>query len=218
MSVVAAVLGYKNPQLIHQILAQFGEQNIILIDNGSPEPLQFPVPTLRFHTNDLFTGGWQKAMRWLTGFDYVWMLNSDVLDISLEKMAQLYHWAEYHKMHIVSPTFNSPHRHMQPLHSKINARRVSWIDWTAPLVSTKWFWEMGGFDTNFKGYGADLDICYRARQLGNAEFFAIDSINIQHIGSVTAFNEGKMGEQGDNATMNRLFKEKYNIDDWSGMV
>lgn len=217
MSVIAAVLGYKNPELIHQTLAYFGEKDIVLIDNGSPTPLQFPIPTFRFHENKLFTGGWLQAMPFLMGYDYVLMMNSDCIDMTADKMFALYTIMVTHpdKPVVLSPTFNSPHAHMQPMEEyNAYARRVRWIDWTCPLVSTQWWREIGGFDPQFKGYGADLDICYRGRNEGRSGFFVTDKVSFTHQGSVTAYNEGKIGEQGNVGEMNRLFQEKYGVNNW----
>lgn len=217
MSCAAAVLAYNNPRLVESVLSELEYKNAVLIDNGSLLPLNFPVTTLRFPNNTYFSGGWQHAIPFLIQFDYIWMLNSDVTHVSLEKMLSLYNIALYLDADIVSPAFNSPHAHMQP-QKGLTPRRVSWIDWTAPFVKVDWWLNMGGFDTDFKGYGADLDICRRGREIGKSAFFVADNIVIHHVGSVTAFNEGLIGVQNNLSEMNRLLKEKWGVNDWTEMI
>lgn len=179
MSCIAAVLAHNNHQYIYNLLAEFGTDNIVIIDNGSTEPLQFPVPIIRFHEKVNFPFAWNRAMYFLRGFEYVWMLNDHVSGASRNKMLQLNTVIDFLEAHVLTPSFKSDYKDLRPRADSIGVRRIQWLEWFAPMVSTKWFAEFSGFDQDFTtSNGASLELCYRARALGKAFIFVSDVVEI----------------------------------------
>jgi GT2 family glycosyltransferase len=77
---------------------------------------------------------------------------------------------------------------------------------TCPIINVDMYKKLGGFDLQFKGYFADVDLCYRARLAGL--IMAIDDIEeVNHIGSYTVQKEDKW-EQA-NASDNELIVKKW---------
>lgn len=182
MSCIAAVMCHNNPLQIHRILAEFGTDNIVVIDNGSPTPLQFPVPILRFQEHVNIPFAWNRAMPFLSYFDYVWMLQDDVQEVDRAKMLQLHAVINFLEAHVLTPSFNSDYKDLQPRADGVGVRRVQWLEWFCPMVSTKWWREMMGFDPFYTTpNGASLELCYRARQKGHAAIFVSDIVHTRKL-------------------------------------
>lgn len=218
MNHIIAVLAYNSQNLVNQLLLQIPE--FILIDNGSSVKLEHSN-TMYIPENKFFTGGWNYAMERLCEYDWVWMLNSDLTNILPNHMSDLVTAAETLsksniKVAAVTPAFNSPHPVFHQKNSK-SLREVTWVDWCCPLVSTEAWKNVGPFDDSFKGYGADLDWCKRARLQGY-KFYVNDAVCVNHLGSVTTINEGVSEIMSNVQNMNRILKSKWNVDDWSALT
>src|SRR5688572_196034 len=158
MDAKAVVLCYNQPDLTRAMYAQLGD-DMIMVDNGSTvhQPL-LKCRTFKYMSNRYFSGGWNRAMRELQDTDWVWMLNSDVQGVTPAMMYRLIEEADYLGADVISPSFNSPHPHMQP--QLKGTRFVRWIDWCCPVVKMEAWLKVGEFDAErLPGYGSDLDWC-----------------------------------------------------------
>lgn len=213
---VAAVLNYNRPDLVEVMFDQLGEE-MILVENGSSKPVSILCPVIISPANLLFSGGWNYAMKNIDA-EWVWMLNSDLLNVSDGMLQGLLSCALLTQKHspkvaVISPAFNSPHGHHWRQADNPNlVRRVPWIDWCCPLVNMKAWKEVGEFDEAFKGYGADLDWCKRAERMG-WQFFISDLFEVHHLSGQTTITEGGNGIN-DPVEMDRLLAEKYGVSSW----
>ena len=219
-----AVLNYRMPELVQSMGQQLagGPYDCYLFNNGGGGVLRADWATVvSWPENCLFSAGWNRAMVLLHDYDYVWMLNDDLEGLSQELAGQLLEMFGPGAA-VVTPAFNSPHavfhrRYLGRPFPAGNKRRVNWIDWTCPLVCMDAWRDVGQFDAQFVGYGADLDWCKRARLKG-WEFYVADVGNIHHIGSATALKHGLQDRQGNVAEMNRLLKKNWGVANWAQMT
>lgn len=209
-----ATMTYNQPQLVND-LAEILCPYLMVIDNGSVPALAAPTKlaydVLRVPENRYFAGGWNYAMPSLRA-KWVVMLNDDITGISLEMIDALIDRAEDADYAAISPAFNSPHVHMQPKGEGLH--RVASIDWVAAIVRKDAWDAVGGFDAvNFPGYGCDLDIAYKFKQLGY-RLAVDDSWVIHHAGGTAAILGGTQGIQGNVVGMNAAFQRLYGVGDW----
>lgn len=217
MKTCAAWLTYGRQDLSDAMERQFpAHVDTFVIDNGSPEPIRASRATvLRREDNGFFTGGWNWAMGRLQelGYDAVWMLNDDVEGCSARGLDVLAKALEDDaKLAALSPAFNSPH---PVFHAGWGAgvRKTNWIDWCCPLARTAAWKDVGDFDEEFKGYGADLVWSWQARARG-WHLGVHDSVIIHHLGSQTAKSSGLGSVMCDNDLMDKVLKAKYGIAGW----
>ena len=157
-NVAALTLVRDTPDLIEAMRRQLPAVGVV--DNGSLTPV--PGAWLQLKDNRYFSGGWNAAMRelgWQWGVEWAWMLNSDVCGASPAMLADLLREAERTGAMVASPRIE-PCRHRQM--QVTETIETPWIDWVGPLVNVRWFNEVGGFDEQLPGWGADIDLCYRA--------------------------------------------------------
>jgi len=193
-----ASLIYNTPELIPILKDQI--PNIFIIDAGSFEPIQ--GSHIRYDTNLLWAGNWDRFLR-STSAQYVWALNSDITGATVEMYNTLLHYAISTDAFMITPSFNSPHTIFHSIGNKI--RSSNWIDMAAPLINVKKYKQLGGFDLNFKGYFADIDLCFRAKQ-ENMGMYIDDTQKIYHHGGYTVIKEAKH-EQSNLADNNILIKK-----------
>ncbi len=176
-----ASLIYNTPELVESLKKQI--DSVFIIDAGSTEKIK--GSHLRYDDNRFWVGNWDRFLR-STNAEWVWMLNSDITDASIEMYETLLYYANSTNAFMITPSFNSPHA---LFHSKSNTiREVSWVDMAAPLINVKKYKQIGGFDLTFKGYFADIDLCYRAKQEG-FKMFVDDTLQLTHIGGYTVQKE-----------------------------
>jgi GT2 family glycosyltransferase len=193
-----ASLIYNTPELVPVLRAQI--QDIFIIDAGSTEPIQ--GANLRYNENRFWVGNWDRFLR-STNASHVWALNSDITGATVEMYSTLLHYAILTDAFIITPAFNSPHA---LFHSKGNLiRSCSWVDMAAPLIDVKKYKQLGGFDLSFKGYFADVDLCYKARQ-ENMKMYIDDTQSVSHLGGYTTIKEAKH-EQANMADNDLLIKK-----------
>jgi GT2 family glycosyltransferase len=155
MNTVAMVLVRDTPDLVEAMLSHIPA---IVVDNGSVVPLA--RGNIRIQRNRYFAGGWNAAMNIAAecGHEWAWMLNSDVDGVSLAMLDALACEAAASGVVAISPIIEPcKHRHMQQA-----TPSAKWIDWVAPVVNVQWFRNSGGFDEHLPGWGADIDLCFRA--------------------------------------------------------
>lgn len=210
-----AVLCFNRPDLMQAVSQQVGYP-LCVIDNGSAHPLSHDghFMHLRFEQNRFFTGGWNRAMKLFQEleYDWVWMLNSDLTGLKpamlevLEKVAQ-----QLPAALAISPTYNSPHGHMWKQGQDV--RPVRWLDMAAPFMHVDRFLELGGFDEEFVGYGADMDLCKRSN---GYTFHVVDTLGVVHGGGETAVSEG-ISQHTNLELMNQLLHDKWGVNSWTEM-
>lgn len=193
-----ASLIYNTPELIPILRGQVPD--IYLID-VSDKPLK--DCNKRYDTNLMWARNWHRFLM-ETEAKFVWMLNSDVNGISKEMYLDLT-MLMHPDVLMITPSFNSPHAIFQQTNKEI-LKQVNWIDMTCPLINVELYHKLGGFDPKFKGYFADIDLCYRARQAGY-KMFVDYSIELNHIGSYTVEKTGKWEQAAIDD--NQILVEKY---------
>lgn len=211
MNVIAALC--YGDKLVDALRRQIPE--IVIIDNGSRIPIE---DAIRLDANYYFSGGWNRAMRILReryACDYVWMLNSDVTGVHPAMFASIVEKMERIGCGVMTPAFNSPHQHMHKHFGEI--RQVRWVDWTCPVVAWRAWEKVGDFDESMPGYGADLDWCRRAREMG-ITMFVDESFMVNHIGGVTAKTYGLVDVIANVEQMNRELSRKWGVRNWSEMT
>lgn len=194
-----ATLIFNTPELVPILKDQI--PSIFIIDAGSSEPIK--GCHIRYETNLFWSGNWDRFLR-STDASHVWMLNSDVTNISIDMYNELLNIAITNNAFIITPAFNSPHNLFHSIGKEI--RFCNWIDMTAPLINVKKYKQIGGFDLNFKGYFADVDLCYRARQ-ENYKMLIHDKLKINHAGGYTVIKEAK--HEQANLDDNKILLNKY---------
>ena len=195
-----ATLIYNTQELVEKLRAQIPD--IFIIDAGSTIPIQ--GANLRYEDNRYWVGNWDRFLR-STNADYVWMLNSDVEGVSKTMFDSLFSEMWDEDLFMITPSFNSPHSIFHKQTSYLT-REVNWVDMTCPIINVDMYKKLGGFDLQFKGYFADVDLCYRARLAGLR--MAVDDFEkVNHLGSYTVQKEDKW-EQA-NASDNELIVKKW---------
>ena len=194
-----ASLIYNTPELIPVLKDQI--PSIFIIDAGSSEPIK--GCHIRYETNLFWVGNWDRFIRSIDT-QYLWMLNSDITMASIEMYNELVNIAITNNAFMVTPSFNSPHSIFNSIGNEI--RLSNWVDMCAPLIDVKKYKQIGGFDLNFKGYFADIDLCFRARQ-ENMLMYICDQFKINHIGGYTTNKEAK--HEQANLADNDLLINKY---------
>jgi GT2 family glycosyltransferase len=194
-----ASLIYNTPELVPVLRAQIAD--IFIIDAGSTQPID--GAHLRYEDNRFWVGNWDRFLR-STNASHVWALNSDITGATVEMYNVLLHYAISTDAFIITPAFNSPHKVFESIGNTI--RPCSWVDMAAPLINVKKYKQLGGFDLSFKGYFADVDLCYKARQ-ENFKMYIDDSQIIQHGGGYTVIKENK--HEQANLEDNSILINKY---------
>jgi GT2 family glycosyltransferase len=194
-----ASLVYNTPELVPVLRAQIAD--IFIIDAGSTE--QIDGANLRYEDNRFWVGNWDRFLR-STNASHVWALNSDITGASIEMYNTLLHYAISTDAFIITPSFNSPHKVFESIGNTI--RSSNWVDMAAPLINVKKYKQLGGFDLSFKGYFADIDLCFRAKQ-ENMKMYIDDTQSVSHLGGYTTIKEAK--HEQANLADNDLLINKY---------
>ena len=181
-----------------ELIPNFKELDATIID-VSDEPIE--GCDIRYEENLYWVGNWHRFLM-ETRYKFVWMLNSDIKGATKEMHSKLLGQMIAKDAFMITPCFNSPHAIFRKNQFNIQLDEVSWIDMAAPLISVDKYRELGGFDLSFKGYFADIDLCYRARQKGY-KMYIDNKYDVEHIGGYTVQKEAKheQANVGDNAIL-----------------
>ena len=209
---IASIL-YNTPELVKPLRDQYSD--IFLIDGGSDVEIKECI--LVRMSNAYWVGNWDKTLKWFNkiGIKYVWMVNSDIsygVDcIYYERAKQI---MKDKDLFILTPSFNSPHSIFNP--TPINDIVYNtWIDMCCPIIDVEKYIELGGFDLQFKGYFADIDLCKRARDKGFK--IAIDYTHqCEHVGGYTVQKEAKH-EQSNMGDAEILCK-KWGVNNYTELI
>lgn len=209
---IASIL-YNTPELVKPLREQYSD--IFLIDVGSD--VFFKESMLIYPENDYWVGNWDKALKYFhrKGIKYVWMVNSDIssgIDVGYyEQSKRLMKDEDYF---MLTPSFNSPHKVFNRYNGYATVQ-TNWIDMCCPIIDVEKYIELGGFDLQFKGYFADIDLCKRARDKGFK--MAIDySHYCEHIGGYTVNKEAKH-EQSNMADAD-LLCQKWGVKHYTELI
>jgi len=205
---------YNTPELVKPLREQYSD--ICLIDGGSDTPIYGCHRFIFF--NEYWVGNWDKVLRYLNklGIKYIWMVNSDIssgIDVCYYESAK--RQMKKCDLFMMTPSFNSPHEifNMKPINT--NAIETKWIDMCCPIIDVEKYVELGGFDLQFKGYFADIDLCKRARDKGFK--MAIDySHYCEHIGGYTVNKEAK--HEQSNMADAELLCQKWGVKHYTELI
>lgn len=200
-----ATLIYNTPELIESLKQQIKSIHIIDVSDSPLEGC-----SQRYETNLLWANNWDRFLKEYSK-GYVWMLNSDVSGLSIEMYEDLKSMMDSNTF-MVTPAFNSPHLIFNQ-NKLMDISEVSWIDMCCPLINVEIYHKLGGFDSQFKGYFADVDLCYRARQEGY-KMYVNHNFNVNHLGSYTVNKTGKHEQaaiQDDILLVNKYGKSYYHL-------
>ena len=172
---IASFLCFNRPDLAQSMIEQLQGLSVAVLDNGSEPPLAeqlhkgFEDEAFRIwrcSPNRQFSGGWNYFMFVMRNVDYVLMANDDITGISPAIVRNLVDALEADEtLAAVSPVVpESPWRGTHSL--RRGMRDLPFIDWLAPMMRVSAWNDVGGFDEQFAGYGADLDLCARLVQKG----------------------------------------------------
>jgi len=210
---IASIL-YNTPELVKPLREQYSD--IYLIDGASRPHLK--ESHWRTLENKFWTGNWDGMLKFFhsIGIKYIWMVNSDIssgIDVCYYEAAKIQ--MKEKDLFMMTPSFNSPHKifNMKPINT--NAIDTKWIDMCCPIIDVKKYIELGGFDLQFKGYFADIDLCKRARDKGFK--MAIDySHYCEHIGGYTVNKEAK--HEQSNMADAELLCQKWGVKHYTELI
>ena len=211
---IASIL-YNTPELVKPLREQYSD--IILIDGGSNPIIDECI--LDLDENKYWVGNWDGCLRDFhqLGIKYVWMVNSDIskgIDVGYYETAKKL--MKEQDLFMLTPSFNSPHPifNMTPINTG-EIIETKWIDMCCPIIDVEKYIELGGFDLQFKGYFADIDLCKRARDKGFK--MAIDySHYCEHIGSYTVNKEAK--HEQSNMADAELLCQKWGVKHYTELI
>ena len=219
MKVTTVIVHHHTDHYTNSLIDELRNKTIadpVVFDNGSPTPYERnDVRIVRYPRNLLYVGAVNQIMEFFGEYDYVWVLNSDISNIPNGLLNEMLgHITRTYTVAAITPAvLPSPHEEMKPS-DDVTVSYVKYIDWVAPLVRMDAWRSVGGFDPNLKGYGCDIDFCYRARKKGWI-FEVVCNRSIKHVMGGTM---GVVDAQGQNdlGFMQNYLCKKYNVNDvWS---
>lgn len=217
MKTATIIIHYNRDDLTRRVLGELdGLADLYVLDNGSVTPfVDSRAKVIRMEANRGFIGGANVCMTYayVNAFSHVWLLNNDIYGVSSDMRVALELVAScFDDLAVVSPAISgSPHSAMAPG----ELREVGCIDWVAPLISVRAYAEVGPFDEDLKGYGVDIDYCYRARQQ-QWRLLVDGRMTVQHQMGATIADPAMNAGHNDLDFALDYLKRKYNVSDpWS---
>jgi len=167
---------------------------------------------LATHFTDSFNVALETFMR--SKFSHVMICNNDI-DLDYDRLIQLEN-AVKRKKGIFSPIVNSPHNAVMSKKGNATYRKVPWVEFVCPIISKDVVKEIGLLDTGMpRGWGIELDYCYRAKQAG-FNTYLVQDIAIHHYGHKSQSDHKEYSHYA-NIEMNDRLKEKYG-DNWQEIL
>lgn len=199
----------------------FAECELMVIDNGSSEPLP-QTTTHRLEQNIFFGGGLNAALEYFlsTDHDYLYFLNNDLVFHGPAFLSQSIKEAKLTNASVYSPSIINASKEQCHWKQMWNwgegLREVKWVDFQAPLLRRDILEKINHFpDELIYGWGLDFYAGCIAKEFGFTTIVS-DLNTITHMNSLT-FKENKINigvnEFCRNAegNMNRYFlASKYN--------
>ena len=147
-------------------------------------------------------------------YDYLMICNNDTnLTATDVEMLEV---ALNGKEGIFSPVVNSPHSGVMSRQGNDFLRQVPWVEFVCPIIHRDVIKAIGLLDENMpKGWGIELDYCYRAKKAGFRTYLVQD-IAIHHYGHKSQSDHGEYSHYA-NIEMNGRLREKYG-DNWQEIL
>ncbi len=229
MKVFALIMHYQTEHLTSSVISQLQalpeEVNVIVYDDGSDRPfIDDKAFVIRSSKNMGYVKAVNNAISLTIEMFYeeiydspdvaIWTLNTDVKGLTAEMLSALIEKLNADKsLAAVSPAvIGSPHTVMHPGPEK--EKYVPYIDWVAPLVRLSAWRALGGFDTNLKGFGCDIDFSKRARDK-NWRFCVLPKQRIEHEGGGTTKTLTDDKGHSDLEWMNDYLCKKHGVHTWT---
>jgi GT2 family glycosyltransferase len=166
----------------------------------------------RVPTNLYYVGGanWLMA-RVLEDWpevEAVWLCNDDIEGVSPQMAEDLYAFLQAHpQVGMVSPALDGTPHVMVQNRGTGGPRDVHFIDVTCPMIRTAMWVALGGYDPAFVGFGADVDLCARARKAG-WRLVVHDGMTVRHPSpGTTCVSQGTMGVHSDPRWVDLVYRK-----------
>jgi GT2 family glycosyltransferase len=191
----------------------FNECELMVIDNGSTEPLPKST-THKLDQNIFFGGGMNAALEYFltTNHDYMYFLNNDLVFHGPRFLSQSLSEAKQSNAAVYSPSVINASidqcRWKQMWNWGIGLRDVKWIDFQSPLLRRDILEEITHFpDELIYGWGLDFYTGVIGEKIGFKTVVS-DNNTIAHMNSLT-FKENKVNI-GVNEFCQRAEENLYN--------
>ena len=195
----AVVMSHDQPESVDRLYEALAPafDDVEVFDSGSA-PDKVPVHATRSFPNVYWTGLWEEVFRTCSGYDAVWVLGGDV---TLEAPAMAYRESMERALPFGcwSPAVNGRAKpFMRPEQFGGMARRVLNVEGIAMAASGELLRAAGGLPGGSRlGFGQDLWMCMRARELGMSN--AIDGgVTVRHPQG-TGYDDAEACRQMDEA-------------------
>jgi GT2 family glycosyltransferase len=147
-------------------------------------------------------------------FSHVMICNNDI-DLDYNRLIQLDDLVKGRKG-IFSPVVNSPHNAVMSKTGDDQMRQVPWVEFVCPIIHRDVIEVIGLLDNKMpRGWGVELDYCYRAKQAG-FNTYLIQDVSVHHYGHKSQVDHGEYSHYA-NIEMNDRLKEKYG-DNWQEVL
>ena len=174
----------------------FNECELMVIDNGSTEPLA-KTTTHQLDQNIFFGGGMNAALEYFltTNHDYMYFLNNDLVFHGPRFLSQSLSEAKQSNAAVYSPSVINASidqcRWKQMWNWGVGLRDVKWIDFQSPLLRRDILEEIKHFpDELIYGWGLDFYTGVIGEKIG-VKTVVSDTNTITHMNSLT-FKENKV--------------------------
>lgn len=147
-------------------------------------------------------------------YDYLMICNNDInLTATDVEMLEV---ALNGRKGIFSPVINSPHSGVMSRQGDDFLRQVPWVEFVCPIIHRDVIEVIGLLDEGMpKGWGIELDYCYRAKKAG-FNTYLVQDIAIHHYGHKSQADHGEYSHYA-NIEMNGRLREKYG-DNWQEIL
>lgn len=164
------------------------------------------------HFTESFNVALETFMR--SKFSHAMICNNDI-DLDYDRLIQLEN-AVRRKKGIFSPIINSPHSAVMSKKGNATYRKVPWVEFVCPIIHKDVVKAVGLLDTGMpRGWGIELDYCYRARKAG-FNTYLVQDIAIHHYGHKSQVDHREYSHYA-NIEMNDRLREKYG-DNWQEVL
>jgi hypothetical protein len=147
-------------------------------------------------------------------FSHVMVCNNDI-DLDYDRLIQLEDLVKGRKG-IFSPVVNSPHNAVMSKIGDDQMRQVPWVEFVCPIIHKDVIKVIGLLDDKMpRGWGIELDYCYRAKQ-ARFNTYLVQDIAIHHYGHKSQADHGEYSHYANIEINDRLTK-KYG-DNWQEVL
>jgi GT2 family glycosyltransferase len=146
--------------------------------------------------------------------DYIMICNNDI-DLTDNQVELLDNILDG-RVGIFSPVVNSPHNAVMSKIGDDQMRQVPWVEFVCPIIHKDVIETIGMLDRKMpRGWGVELDYCYRAKQAGFSTYL-IQDVSVHHYGHKSQSDHAEYSHYA-NIEMNDRLREKYG-DNWQEVL